>query len=266
MKTIVLYLFLAGALAAPSRRIRFREGNYKIVGGTNATLGEFPYMLSYQDISYGVNFHLCGASIYNENWAITAGHCVYGEKYDNPDYLRVVAGELNLEKDEGTEQGIVLSKLILHENFDDFNLYNDIGLLKLSEPLNFNEYVSAIDLPEREYTATGDCILTGWGSLSENGKSPDILQKVTIPIMTDEKCRADYSQTDILDNMICAGYEGGGKDACQGDSGGPMACNDTGSTYLAGIVSWGAGCARPHAPGVYTEVSHFIDWIEKHTR
>ena len=63
--------------------------------------------------------------------------------------------------------------------------------------------------------------------------------------------------------MICAGYRGvGGKDACSGDSGGPFICNDGGKAVLAGIVSWGAGCARPEYPGVYSRVTHVLEWIQ----
>merc|ERR1712198_624606 len=73
-------------------------------GGDEATPGELPYQLSFQDLSYGSPWHFCGASIYNENWAICAGHCVAGEDMNNPDYLQVVAGEHNQDITEGNEQ------------------------------------------------------------------------------------------------------------------------------------------------------------------
>ena len=66
------------------------------------------------------------------------------------------------------------------------------------------------------------------------------------------------SNESIADSMICAGT--GGKDSCQGDSGGPLV---DGKGYLIGIVSWGNGCARDGYPGVYTETSYFVDWVQK---
>jgi len=88
---IYIHFFLTSCLstAAPSRKPTFRRGLNKIVGGTEVTPGELPYQLSFQDISFGFAFHFCGASIYNENWAICAGHCVQGEDMNNPDYLQV---------------------------------------------------------------------------------------------------------------------------------------------------------------------------------
>ncbi|XP_071545671.1 trypsin-1-like [Panulirus ornatus] len=264
MKTLVFCLLLVGALAAPQNKPRFRKGLNKIVGGTEATAGELPYQLSFQDTSYGFAFHFCGASIYNENYAICAGHCVQGEDMNDPDYLQVVAGELNQGVVEGNEQTVVLSKIILHEDYNAYTISNDISLLKLSQPLTMTDYVQAIPLPAPGHSASGECVVSGWGTTSEGGSSPNTLMKVSVPIVTDEECRNAYGESAIEDSMLCAGFPEGGKDSCQGDSGGPFACSDTGSTYLAGVVSWGYGCARPNYPGVYTEVSYFVDWIVAH--
>ena len=78
--------------------------------------------------------------------------------------------------------------------------------------------------------------------------------------MTDTDCRnTNYNPDFIYDQHICAGDQG--VDGCVGDAGGPLMVSDGGRWYLAGVASWGTGCARDGYPGVYTELSYFTDWV-----
>ena len=85
---------------------------------------------------------------------------------------------------------------------------------------------------------------------------------VRVPAVTNSACKSAYGGS-ITDSMLCAGLTGiGGKDACQGDSGGPYVCNDNGNAVIAGVVSWGIGCALPNYPGVYARVTTVLDWVK----
>lgn len=58
--------------------------------------------------------------------------------------------------------------------------------------------------------------MIGWGRLGERKKSSNILQKVDVPIISNDDCKEmGYAPEKITDNMICAGYKEGQQDACQ---------------------------------------------------
>ena len=86
--------------------------------------------------------------------------------------------------------------------------------------------------------------------------------QVDVPVVSDADCRKAYGVSDITDSMICAGLDAGGKDSCQGDSGGPFMCGK----QLSGVVSWGYGCAQPGFPGVYTQTSYFVSWLNQNMK
>ncbi|MBM0273869.1 serine protease [Streptococcus suis] len=241
-------------MASPSRKPTFRRGLNRIVGGEDTVHGEIQYQLSLQDTSYQDPWHFCGGTLYNEEWGITACHCL---QYDvgNPGIVQAVAGEYILYNEDNSEQAKALDKIILNEGFDSYSLINDVAVIHFSGAMVYDDYVNPIGLQEEKDIVGADCTVTGWGATSEGGNAATVLQKVHVPTVSDEECRVSY--TGIEDSMICAGFPEGGKDACQGDSGGPMVCQG----YLSGIVSWGYGCARPNYPGVYTEVAYFRDWI-----
>jgi secreted trypsin-like serine protease len=154
---------------------------------------------------------------------------------------------------------------------------NDIALIKLKNRIRYNngdERVTGIypALPAKHLCDIqgghlGHCVVTGFGRLSEGGKSSPKLKASTILFVPSKKCQKKIPQKRIQKAMLCAGAEG--RDACQGDSGGPLVCklaNDPdGKFHLIGVTSWGIGCATPHTPGVYSEVACYMDWIRNVT-
>ena len=94
------------------------------------------------------------------------------------------------------------------------------------------------------------------------GPSPDNLMFVQVPAISNVRCNRAY--VGLIDSsMVCAGFPGvGGRDSCQGDSGGPFVCNENGTAVVAGIVSWGFGCALADFPGVYARNTAALGWIK----
>jgi len=257
----VLPLILLGLVAVSSalpRRHRQVPGGGRIVGGQPATEGQLPYQVSVQTIS---GSHFCGGSIISSHVVVTAAHCVLG---DSPRDIRIVAGELDRSSASGHEQTVNVIRIAVHEKYNSpSRFFNDIALLFLSNtnPLIFNDYVKPVPLPTQEQQTNGSIIVSGWGATQQGGGLPNVLQWVELPTVDDAKCAQQYSDETLDAHMLCAGFDQGGKDSCQGDSGGPLVSTDGG--YLAGIVSWGYGCAQAGYPGVNTEVSYFIDWINE---
>jgi trypsin len=108
------------------------------------------------------------------------------------------------------------------------------------------------------------CRIRGQTSVGDENPPPptDVLLRVDVPVVQRDDCQSQLQAYDprymVSEDMICAGYADGGRDACFGDSGGPLV--DASGT-LQGIVSWGVECALPQTPGVYTRVSRYISFI-----
>ncbi|MBI4800943.1 MAG: serine protease [Elusimicrobia bacterium] len=219
----------------------------RIVGGVEATKGEFPFIVSLQS-SYGS--HVCGGSLIKKNWVLTAAHCV--------GYFKsVVVGLHTQGVTTGTEKFTVL-QTVKHPDWNSSTLSNDYALAKLSGDSRF----APVALQSTELSGNVNFITAGWGTTSESGSLSKNLLKVTVPMVSQETCSASYPDS-INDSMICAGYPEGGKDSCQGDSGGPLVTGGGFSMTLAGIVSWGEGCARPNKYGVYSKVNAALTWINE---
>lgn len=259
-----IWLFAPSAYAqeltpTPTRRAT------EIVGGQPAAVGAWPWQAMVRSGPY-----LCGGSLVAQEWVVTAAHCLYDAE-NNPivaSRISVVLGEHNRAQSDGMEQFLTVEEVFVHEEFSDWSNNNDIALLKLASPATINARVKPIApllSPEQDNLAMPGklSMVTGWGSTGEGGSAAVILMEVEVPIVENEVCNRAYGT--ITENMVCAGYADGGKDSCQGDSGGPLVVPDQeGGWHLAGLVSFGYGCARPNFYGVYTRVSQYVDWIESH--
>ncbi|MCR3748386.1 serine protease [Lentzea californiensis] len=214
-----------------------------IVGGTPARVADTPWVVA---ITTTDGQLICGGTLVAPDKVITAAHCVtlkgvLGKNQRPAEQLRVVAGRTDLRsKAEGVEA--VVASVWRHPEYVEVTKGDDVAVLTLAQAVPYR----TIALGE----VGDDGVVLGWGRTAENSPPAMSLRKVTVPILSDSEClrkEPDYRQG----AMLCAGR--GDRDACTGDSGGPLVVRGR----LAGVVSFGRGCARPDEPGVYTRLANY---------
>uniref|UniRef100_A0A3B4H4D0 Duodenase-1-like n=1 Tax=Pundamilia nyererei TaxID=303518 RepID=A0A3B4H4D0_9CICH len=220
-----------------------------IIHGKKAPDKSMLYMASVQS-SKG---HVCGGFLVTEDFVVTAAHC------DTVNITHVVIGNHNLQ--QGSDIKIIVERKFKPSNFNDVWLGEDIMLLKLSRKAQLGCKVQIIQLPCAEITLEENqiCQVAGWGKTKNGGSVVDDLRVVNVSVINPEVCREQWPGLPV--NVICAGGYGTDKGFCQGDSGGPLVCNG----LAVGIVSFNKyhNCNYPDVPNVYTDISKYLQWINK---
>ncbi|POI27876.1 hypothetical protein CIB84_008375, partial [Bambusicola thoracicus] len=230
----------------------------RIVGGTEASRGEFPWQVSLREN----NEHFCGAAILTEKWLVSAAHCF--TEFQDPAMWAAYAGTTSISGADSSAVKMGIARIIPHPSYNTDTADYDVAVLELKRPVTFTKYIQPVCLPHagHHFPTNKKCLISGWGYLKEDFLvKPEFLQKATVKLLDQALCSSLYSHA-LTDRMLCAGYLEGKIDSCQGDSGGPLVCEEpSGKFFLAGIVSWGIGCAEARRPGVYTRVTKLRDWI-----
>jgi len=151
-----------------------------------------------------------------------------------------------------------VDQTVPHPNYNETSIENDIALLHLSSPLNYNSKVQPIALATVNPPAGSSVTLTGWGYTSHPGIIlPINLQQINLQTISIADCQSAHASigVPVTDAHVCT-YVSPGKGACNGDSGGPLVY----SGAQVGVVSWGIPCAQGK-PDVFTSVAYFRAWI-----
>jgi len=247
------------------------EDLLQIIGGDETLPGRRPYQAYVRSIPRECSSEpcarvdVCGATLVNKRYALTAGHCVnYNTK------TKVVLGGHFLDEfkaNESTETLQVFNdvEVIRRDDFENI-LDHDIAILKLKRDAVINDHVRPACLPTQkdvDYYAEKEAVVSGWGLDKYGGSLSEVLKETSLFVMEHQKC-VDTVLGDHHPGILCAHLDGSG--SCQGDSGGPFVFEfEEGRMILLGVVSYGEpNCSNgPGTRSVFTRVTEYLDWIHE---
>ena len=244
-----------------------------IINGTQIDIKTFSFILLV-DIMMTVyvtnigNIHMkmtCGGNYIGNNLLVTAAHCVSTFTNYTADAWGLVR---SFHPYNRYQQGIHfdVESIHVHPHWNHSTYSHDIAIIRVAN--NLSEFgIQPIGLT-RSYNISEPLYVAGFG---KTDAMDDLVNNTLLETMVKIYPKTFFEGLQIDDSMLIAGSPSlldqtgndGFSDACVGDSGGPLF---TGSRLLIGIVSWGRGCGQAMLPGVYTNVSAHLDWIQSFFR
>ncbi|CAH2064755.1 unnamed protein product, partial [Iphiclides podalirius] len=227
----------------------------RIVGGTQAALGQYPYMAGLVVTLTNGATSVCGASLLTNTRLVTAAHCWWDGRNQARQFT-VVLASLRLFSG-GTR--INTNSVVMHGSWNPSSLNNDIAVITISR-VNFSNVIGPINLASGNNNYAGTwAMAAGFGRTRDSAgiSTSQMLYHVSLRVITNAECLNVYGDPFVISSTLCVSGEGG-RNICRGDSGGPLAVGTT----LIGVASFvsGRGC-QIGLPSGFARVTSYNAWI-----